>query len=141
MAGLRWMPDVFFMGCEDHLLVDFDKELVEFAFNTVKLESFGCVRLTTKSPVKKIAGYVPVDSVLEIDKSYKYYVSLQPSVWSKEYLQKIIVPDETAWEFEVNGSKRAKKLDLPSGVVNKTAFNYINLSEGTGIDYVTKHGT
>lgn len=128
--------DVFFMGCEDHLLVDFNREIVENAFWLVSKGDFGCIRLTRKPQIKTGTGHV----FFPVDKSYKYYVSLQPSVWSKKYLESIIVPDENAWEFEINASARAKKLDLPAGVVYKTAFNYINLSEGTNEDYVSKHG-
>lgn len=135
--GLKFVQeDVFFMGCEDHLLVDFNREIIENAFLLVRNGDFGCIRLTRKPQIKVGTGHV----FFPIDKSYKYYVSLQPSVWSKKYLESIIVPDETAWEFEINASKRAKKLDLPAGVVYKTAFNYINLSEGTNEDYVSKHG-
>jgi hypothetical protein len=118
--------DVFFMGCEDHLLVQPHLGLISQAFAHVKAGIYGCVRLTRKPqiPIVKIEH-----DIAEIDKSYKYYVSLQPTVWSKEYLKKIIEPDLTSWQFEIIGSQNAKKIDPPAGVTYITAFNYKNLIE------------
>jgi hypothetical protein len=118
--------DVFFMGCEDHLLVDFDESLVDWAYKVVRDGWYGCVRLTRKAkiPIAKEEW-----QLCEIDKSYKYYISLQPSVWSKEYLKKIIEPNLTSWQFEIIGSQNAKKIDPTAGVTYKTAFNYRNLIE------------
>ncbi len=131
MYGLEYVKeDVFFMSGEDHLLVDFDECVVHYAFGLVERGFFGCIRLTHKPQIildkeKNDDGA----AVHTIDKSYKYYVSLQPTVWNKKYLQSILRPNESAWQFEILASQRAKKLDLPVGVTYKTAFNYRNLIE------------
>lgn len=135
--------DVFFMGCEDHLLVDFDAPLVDLAYGMVMAGTYGCIRLTRKPQIKTVTEY---GNVLEIDKSYRYYVSLQPSIWSKSYLQKIIEPNLSSWQFEIIGSQNAKRLDLPAGVTYKTAFNYKNLIEKGKLvenprDYVSIHSS
>lgn len=132
----------FFMGCEDHLLVDFDEELVELAFGLVQDGMFGCIRLTRKPQIKT----TEVLGVLPIDKSYRYLVSCQPTIWNKDYLESIIRPGETAWQFEILASQRARKLNIPVGVTYKTAFNYRNLiDKGKLVEdpktYTEVHGT
>ena len=124
---LDFIEPVFFMGCEDHLLVDFNEELVENAYKAVEYKEFGCVRLTKKAKIPVVYSARP--KIYAISESYKYYVSLQPSVWSKSYLEKIIRPNESAWQFEILASQRAKEIDPPAGVTYKTAFNYRNMIE------------
>lgn len=133
----------FFMGCEDHLLTDFDEDLVDLAYTMVSNGHCGCVRLTRKPQITVIhtKGKIPY-----IDKSYKYYVSCQPTIWNKDYLESIIRPDETSWQFEILASQRAKKLDIPVGVTYKTAFDYKNLIEKGKLvvdpkTYTEIHGT
>ena len=142
MSILGGAPDVFFMGCEDHICIDLDTPLVELAYIMVNNGRYDYVRLTMKPQIKTktIFGNVPA-----IDESYKYYISLQPSIWSKKALESILIPDETAWDFEVNGSKRAKAIGLKAGVTYMTAFNYKNLIEKGHLvedpkDYRSIHG-
>jgi len=126
IKGLQYVSqDVFFMGCEDHVLVDFEKLLIDCAYEMVTEGKYGCVRLTKKPKIPR-GCYDKSLTVAEIDPSYKYLVSLQPTVWSKKYLEKIIRPGESAWQFEVLASQRARELDIPVGVTYKTAFNYRN---------------
>lgn len=132
----------FFMGCEDHLLVDYDEELVDMAYRDVANGEYGCVRLSWKPKIP----IIEYGMVVPIDKSYRYYVSCQPTVWNKDYLESIIRPGETSWQFEICASQRAKKLELPAGVTYKTAFNYRNLIEKGKLaenpkTYTEIHGT
>jgi len=134
--------DVFFMGCEDHILTDFDETLVDAAFWAVKyIDDIGCVRLTHKPRIPLDTD----DPISPIGRSYLYYVSLQPTIWKKSYLEKIIRPDETAWEFEIKAGSRAKRIkDINACCVRKTIFNYKNLMEKGVLaerdDYVKIHG-
>lgn len=53
----------------------------------------------------------------------RYRVSTQATLWRKDILQQLLIPGESAWEFEVNGSRRAD--DYPGfACVWKTAFPY-----------------
>ena len=36
-----------------------------------------------------------------------YKVSLMPSIWNRSFLSKMLKKEESAWDFEINGSKRA----------------------------------
>ena len=40
-----------------------------------------------------------------------YRVSTQGSIWKKSHLRKILVEHESAWEFEINGTKRSAEYD------------------------------
>lgn len=41
-----------------------------------------------------------------VDPSARYLVNLQCGIWKKQTLEKLLVPGESPWEFEINGSKR-----------------------------------
>jgi len=132
----------FFVGCEDHLLTGFDEELVELAYKAVENGEYGCVRLSWKSRIPLLGDM----RISAIDKSYKYLVSLQPTAWNKDYLESVLRSGETAWQFEILASQRAKKLDIPVGVTYKTAFKYRNLiKKGKLVEdpktYTEIHGT
>ena len=40
-----------------------------------------------------------------------YKVSLMPSIWNRNFLSKMLNSEESAWDFEIKGSKRAYKYD------------------------------
>ena len=134
--------DTFFMGCEDHICTDFNETLINAAFWAVKyIDDVGCIRLTYKNqiPLETFEPFSP------LDRNYPYYVSLQPTIWKKSYLEKIIKPNETAWEFEIKASSRAKRIEgVNACCVRKTIFNYRNLMEKGVLanrdDYVKIHG-
>lgn len=35
-----------------------------------------------------------------------YQISMQPSIWRKEYLLKVLLPDYSPWDFEIKGSEK-----------------------------------
>lgn len=40
-----------------------------------------------------------------------YRAALVPSIWNKEVLRELLVPGESAWQFEIRGSERSDKFD------------------------------
>jgi hypothetical protein len=50
--------------------------------------------------------------VLHVDAAYR--VSTQAAIWRRDVLEALLVPGESAWEFEMRGSARAAKL-FPAG--------------------------
>ena len=75
---------------------------------------------------KKKAGYLrlfpcpgpdlPCDDnqeVGEISKGADYRLSLQAAVWDKQTLLGLLREGESAWELELNGTKRTNDLDVP----------------------------
>ena len=46
-----------------------------------------------------------------LPKKSPYKISLMPSIWNRSFLSKILKSGESAWEFEIKGSKRAYSYD------------------------------
>ena len=133
IEALKYVKDdVFFMGCEDHVLVDIDLDAVDQCFQAVcDNPEIGCIRLTKKKRIKMAEPNNPYSAIL---KPYHYYVSLQPTIWKKSYLKAIIRPNENAWAFETEASKRAMQIETPkAGVTCKTIFNYHNYMKKGGL--------
>jgi len=99
--------DVFYFCCEDYIVdpeVDVSKvhDAFDFACET---DNLGFLRLSHHKKVKlahKDGPYAPMNP------GYQYYISLQPSIWRKEYFKHCLKPGEDAWITEINGSKRAR---------------------------------
>lgn len=54
------------------------------------------------------------ESVHGLDKVFnnnRYSISMQPSIWKKEFLVEILLPNYSAWDFELKGSKALKNLN------------------------------
>lgn len=49
----------------------------------------------------------------EISKGSAYRLSLQAAIWEKKILMELLREGESAWELELNGTKRTNDLDLP----------------------------
>jgi hypothetical protein len=61
-------------------------------------------------------------------KEARYRVNLQAGIWNKEKLMKLIVPGESPWAFEIEGSKRSRATDEI----------YLGIKETPGVRHV--HG-
>jgi hypothetical protein len=60
----------------------------------------------------------------KIDKSAKYLVCLQLTLWDKSYLQTLLVPGESPWQFEINGSRRSEKSNRDFLCVKESKFRF-----------------
>ena len=49
----------------------------------------------------------------EISKGADYRLSLQTAIWQKQTLLELLREGESAWELEINGTKRSNNLDVP----------------------------
>ena len=49
----------------------------------------------------------------EISKGADYRLSLQAAIWNKQTLLELLREGESAWELEINGTKRTNGLDVP----------------------------
>lgn len=80
------------------------------------------------------------------DKATEYRTSLQPSIWNAKTLKKILVPGESAWDFEVIGNIRSKRITQDFYMVVKDApISYLNAVDKRSyiksvIDYINKSG-
>jgi len=97
------------MGCEDHILTDCDLEKIDECFNeVVSNPETGCIRLTRKKRIQ-LKEDKPFSYIV---KPYPYYVSLQPTIWKKSYLENIIRPGELSGRAKTPGNLRQT---LPGG--------------------------
>lgn len=65
-----------------------------------------------------------------ISSNYEYSVSMQPSIWRKEYMQCILEKDYSPWDFEIKGSKmnNSKKVYIDKSVTLNPYFNAVRNS-------------
>ena len=66
----------------------------------------GCVRLNPHDRFSQFLVDANIDGFKEYPLDKPYSVSLQPSVWQKEFLLEILQKDENIWQTEIEGSKR-----------------------------------
>lgn len=60
-------------------------------------------------------------------KDADYMVSLQAGIWNKKELQNLIQPGESPWDFEVNGSERARRSGKTYlGILQDPTENYVH---------------
>jgi hypothetical protein len=58
-----------------------------------------------------------------------YRVSLQASIWNREQLLSLVVPDESPWEFEWKGSVRSRAMAAGFYCVHEAAIHYRHVVE------------
>ena len=61
-----------------------------------------------------------------------YVVSTQAAIWNKDKLLQYLDSSESAWDFEINGSKKAKTKNDKFYCVNDNLFNYLHHSVEKG---------
>lgn len=92
---------------EDYYLIkQVDENRIEEALKIVQKENAACLRLVpVPGPDKDYKNYSDIG---EISKEAAYSLCTQASIWNKNILQNFIVNGETGWQFEIDGSLRAK---------------------------------
>ena len=66
----------------------------------------------------------------KISNKIPYKISLMPSIWKKSFLLNILKKGESAWEFEINGTKRAFKHDEFYSLYNNLIFYENSIIKG-----------
>lgn len=141
--------DIFFVCCEDHVIKAGNRiKDWQRCFDFIESrKDVGFLRMTHHDNVKIgsiIQGTKP--SIGKLDSKYKYYISLQPAWWRKDYFRTALTAGEDAWKFEVTGAKRCRKIkSMSSFCVGETVFHHTNfLKSGEFyrrqyVDYAMKH--
>jgi len=65
----------------------------------------GYLKLISASPL--VNDHIEGEEFGEIPKGAKYRACITIGLWRKEVLERLLVPGETAWEIERNGSRRS----------------------------------
>ncbi len=96
--------------------------------NIIKKEKAGYLRLFPHpGPDKEFKKF---KNIGEIEVNSEYRTSLMAAIWEKDTLNKLLVGGETAWDMEIAGTKRSKKINKK--FLSVTTDNYA-LSYYTGI--------
>lgn len=105
MYGLNQIKEqniIYFQ--EDYLATDYfnTKKIIEFEKYHINHKT-GCLRLCPcPGPSKKLNKEL---GILQIGDEYR--VSTQTAIWNKELLLRLLKPNETGGQFEINGTKRS----------------------------------
>jgi hypothetical protein len=93
---------------EDFLpCADFDSERIEKLVKHSRDHNIGCLRLQPcPGPT---APWEHDDSLGILQSGDPYRFSWQTAIWDKEFLLSLLIPEETPWQTEVIGTKRASK--------------------------------
>jgi hypothetical protein len=99
---------------EDYVLLTLDDlmltepvqtSILDDVFSWIAVTRPNCLRLTTPPPPDLVID----DRFGRIEPGSLYRTGTIWSVWKREVLHDLLVPGETAWEFELEGSKRSDK--------------------------------
>ena len=106
--GLKIIDKDYILLMIDDLILD--KRVSNSYFNKlsswINIKNPDYLRLhNSNKPIKhdNLVGKIPLRS--------PYKTSTMPCIWKKSALLKVLKEGESAWEFEINGSKRAYSLD------------------------------
>lgn len=102
---------------EDFLLRSkVDNHEVESCLSIAFKENINMLRLIPRpSPDKKDNEY---ENLGLISPGSKFRVSTQSAIWDTQVLNELLVPNESIWEFEHNGSKRSNSITKFYSVIN-----------------------
>ena len=64
------------------------------------------LRFPDKNQLQNYTNYN--DMFLQLKQTADYRTSLQGAVWKRDYLLKYLVPNQSAWKFEIEGGNKAK---------------------------------
>jgi hypothetical protein len=80
-----------------------NSRMVELAWRECVRRNAGLIRLIPNPPLE----LRPRSIVQEVPSGTPYRVNLQGSIWRKDFLRNLLLPGESAWQFEVNGTRRS----------------------------------
>lgn len=63
-------------------------------------------------------------NLIEYGRHTPYRVTTQTGLWRRDYLLSLLRKHESAWWFEIFGSKRSRRLDFHAFVVKASVFSY-----------------
>ena len=96
---------------EDYLLTHYvDTVKIDKLITYMEAKGAGCLRLSSSTGHESCLDNPEVG---EISKGADYRLSLQAAVWNKHTLLELLREGESAWELEINGTKRTNDLDVP----------------------------
>jgi len=122
----QYVGGVFLLLVEDYILTEgVDTALVKRAVD-VCTGDVGCVRISEYNPLSRFLlpnGAISGFKEYPLDKPYS--VSLQASIWQKDFFLDILKQRESVWQTELEGSKRVHTLGKRVLWSDTPAFTYV----------------
>ena len=100
--------DIVLYMQEDYFLHNFVKsDLVNEFAKLISISDIGCIQLTDQATPGPFHSSEH-KNLLEIDIKAPYRISTQAALWERTVLKQYLIKHETAWQFEVYGTRRAR---------------------------------
>jgi len=123
--ALRQIPNRYLLVLmEDYLLTQKADtgvlvQLVEF----IEEQNAGYLRIYPCPGPSRVTTQAAGLEIGEIDRHESYRCSLQAALWDKQILDDLLVDGESAWDFELKGSKRSGKMEKPFLSIARSAMD------------------
>jgi hypothetical protein len=108
LRALNFIPDeVVLYLQEDYFLHDFvmNDQINEFV-RLISTTDIDCIHLTDQATPGPFHPSI-YTNLLEIDNKAPYRISTQAALWKKDVMKQYIRKNESAWQFELYGTRRA----------------------------------
>ena len=105
LAGIEMSSDYIFFIVEDFFLsYSYLKQQLDMYVEDMKLHKMNRLQISRGGPPGQ--NYVSVCNINydRIADNSKYLISMQPSIWSREFLLRVLKPEYSPWDFEIEGS-------------------------------------
>ena len=124
LRGLDHIPTETFVYLQDDYFLSgpVKTDVVDAAVQIVEREGLDCLRLMECG---EAGPYEPTAYpwLCSVSRHAHYRLSLQAGLWTRTGLRKYLRSHESAWEFEVWGSKRASRLPGRIWAVNRDVYS------------------
>lgn len=96
---------------EDYFLLQPpDEDFIKKAVDYMQDHSISCFRLFPRPGPDNITAAINRVEFGEIAVNSDYRVSLQAAIWDIDYIKRVVRPGESAWELEIEGTKRSNQM-------------------------------
>lgn len=96
-----WLQDDYFL--QKTITAKEFKRLLDIA------ESYGLDRLGICEDSKYYTKHRVQDALYRLNQYSEYTVSMQASIWNRDFFRNALVSNESPWQFEVEGTRRVNK--------------------------------
>lgn len=151
--AINAIPEQYLMVLiEDYLLLnDVNTGEIKEIFNYMVKNDVAYFRLFPCPGPGKVTGTIGSHKVGIVSPGEPYRTSLQAAIWDKALIDKILIDGESAWEFEIDGTKRSdamedKFMSISRDSMDRLPFNYFCTAVVKGywvkkaVELCAKHG-
>ena len=125
LEGIEISSDYIFFILDDYFFhYSYSAKQLSTYVEDMKLHKMNRLQISTSGHQK----YVSLENINydKIASNSNYLISMQPSIWSREFLLKVLVPDYSPWDFEMEGSRQLKHKEKNTYVDRSVPNVYFN---------------